>query len=109
MRVALKDAKRTLTLPSPRVTGRGVNRRLRRLPVEGGVEVDVVVEVDHAVAVGVAVEPAGLTVVEAGVRAHVIVKVDHTVEVRVAVVGELDEHSGVVDRLAVERCVGAPN
>src|SRR3954451_10509408 len=57
------------------------------LNVERPVDQRVVIEVNLAIAVEIAVEPAGAVLVEAGVDAAVVVEVDLAVEVGVAVVG----------------------
>jgi len=54
------------------------------LRIERKINQRVIVEVDHAVVIEVAVEPSGAIVVEAGVDARVVVEVDQAVEVGVA-------------------------
>src|SRR3954470_13012048 len=82
-------------------------RQRRALRVEGHVNQHVVVEVDAARVVIVAVRPAGQTGIESDVGSDVVVEIHRAGEVGVPVVGVFDEHGGRVRVGAVKEGTGA--
>src|SRR5947208_10180514 len=75
---------------------------LQRRALDADVEIDdpVIVDVDLAVEVEVAIEPPGRAQRDVEIDPPVVVDVDPAVEVGIAAVGQLDEDGAGVDGLA---------